>query len=118
LPVQNMAWNWNSAAGGDNGFTGSVQVNFAPCMAVAQVSMSQCTPGLGAIGISQYTTRATPSGPDQQHNNSMQFWPDGAVATWFPPVAYDPLMTAATATFNVGGNEQEITGTIMVWLWS
>jgi hypothetical protein len=118
LPVQAMAWNWNTAEGGDDGFTGSIQVNFAPSSAVAQVSISQCTPGLGAIGISQFVTRATPAGPDQEHDNSMLFWPDGAVAAWYPPVAHDPLMTGVTATFNVGGNEQQITGTVMVFLWS
>jgi hypothetical protein len=117
MPVENMAWNWNCALGGDNGFTGSIQVNFAPTMAVAQTSLTQGTGGLGLIGISQYVTRSQPDGADEYHNIPLDL-SGGAITYGYPPLVYDPLMTGVTATFLVGGDLDQITGTLMVSLWS
>lgn len=105
MAVQNMAWNW--------GWAVSLQVNFAPTLAVAQCSLSQADgDGLCAGGITQYRTRTTPSGPDQDHN----FGISGG-SYWLPPVAFDPLMTSVSAELDVGENQQG-TMTLMVWLWS
>ena len=118
MPVQNMAWNWDTAMGGSDGGTFSIQVNFAPTMAVAQTSMSQSSGALGLIGISQYVTRTDPNGPDQYHNIPFESWPDGSISTGYPPIAYDPMMTSVTATIMVGGGDDQATGSIMVSLWS
>jgi hypothetical protein len=117
MPVENMAWNWHCALGGDNGSTASIQVNFAPTKAVAQTSLTQGTGGLGLIGISQYVTRSQPDGADEYHNIPLDF-SDGAVTYGYRPLVYDPLMTGVTATFLVGGGNDQITGTLMVSLWS
>jgi hypothetical protein len=110
MPIQNMAWHWGSAW---NGATVTLQVNFAPQMAVAKASLSGANgDGLCMGGIRQYRTRTTPAGPDQDHN--FQWNPQFG----YPPVAYDPLMTSATADLVVGGSGQQGVMTLMVWLWT
>ncbi len=114
MPVQNMAWNWIGGQGGSNGGSATIQVNFAPTMAVAQCSLSQADgEGLCAGGITQYVTRSEPAGPDQDHNFSI-----ANLTYWLPPMAYDPLMTSVTAELDLGGNEQQGTLLLMVSLWS
>jgi|SRR3954447_8582708 len=108
MPVQNMAWHWGAA------FSTSVslQVNFAPTQAVAQCYLSQADGGgLTAGGITQYRSRATPTGPDQDHNFEV------SNPAWLPPLAYDPLMTSASARLDEG-QDQQGTLTLLVSLWS
>jgi hypothetical protein len=109
MAVQNMAWSWGWAVNSSV----SLQVNFAPTLAVAQCSLSQADgDGLCAGGITQYRTRTTPSGPDHDHN----FGISGG-SYWLPPVAFDPLMTSVSAELDLGDNQQG-TMTLMVWLWN
>ena len=109
MPVQNMAWNWNWAVNS----SASMQVNFAPTMAVAQCTLSQADgDGLCAGGITQYVTRTQPNGQDQFHN----FGVSGGTY-WLPPLAYDPLMTSVSAELDVGDSQQG-TMTLLVSLWS
>ncbi len=99
---------------GDDGYTGSMQLNFPPSRAFAQVSLSQASGGgLIAVGISQYVTRRKADGADHYHNQSITFDSSGAVLTCYPPTAYDPLMTSVTATFTLGDG-QDVTGTLVV----
>ena len=120
MPVENMAWavvEEYAALGGSH----SIQVNFGPTMAVAQVSLSAVSvaylltgtdlgeldepaPVYGVAYISQYRTRTQPDGPDQDHNVGCY-------------VAFDPLMTSATAGLYVGVGSQARMS-MMVWLWS
>jgi hypothetical protein len=101
MPVQNMAWNWIGGYGGDDGGSASIQVNFAPAMAVAQCSLSIADgDALVAGGITQYVTRTEPAGPDQDHNFSIV-----GDTYWLPPMAYDPLMTSVTAELDLAINK-------------
>jgi len=115
MPVQNMAWSWNWATGGE-GFddtTASMQVNFAPTMAVAKTTLSGTNAiGLCMGGITQYRTRTQPNGPDQHHNFG---WDPNF---GYPPMVYDPNMTSVSAELHVRGNRQVGVMTLMVWLWS
>jgi hypothetical protein len=121
MPVENMVWAVVEV-GWTHGGSHSIQVNFGPTMAVAQASLSAVSevprvPRLGGPSsdilwfygmayISQYRTRTQPDGPDQDHN----------VGAY---VAFDPLMTSATAALVVdGGGNQEVAMSMMVWLWS
>lgn len=61
--------------------------------------------------ITQYRTRQTPDGPDQEHD----FGWDSNFG--YPPVAYDPIMTSVSAELDVGGNYQQGVMTLLVWLW-
>ena len=109
MPVQNMAWQWGWAVGNST----SLQVNFGPTQAVALCSLSQADgDGLCAGGITQYRSRTTPSGPDQDHNFSVT-----GTTYWLPPMAFDPLMTSVSAELDTGQNQQG-TMTLMVWLWT
>jgi hypothetical protein len=58
-------------------------------------------------GITQFRTRTTPNGPDQDHN----FGWDSNFG--FPPVAFDPIMTSVSAQLDVGGGQQGVM-TLMV----
>jgi hypothetical protein len=108
MPIQNMAWSWNSASGSSV----STQVNFAPTQAVAQCSLSQADgDGLCAGGIKQFRTRTQPDGPDQDHNF------DVSNPVWLPPVVFDPIMTSVSAQLDLGQRQQG-TMTLMVWLWN
>jgi hypothetical protein len=112
MPVQNMAWNSRWAYGGDDGISASMQINFPPQLAVAQASLSGANgDGLCMGGITQFRTRTTPSGPDQDHNFG---WDPNF---GFPPVAFDPIMTSVSAELAVGGNGQQGVMTLLVWLW-
>ena len=109
MPVQNMAWQWGWAVSSSV----SLEVNFAPTMAVALCSLSQADGGgLCAGGITQYRARTQPDGPDQDHNFSIS-----GGTYWLPPMAYDNLMTSVSAELDVGQNQQG-TMTLMIWLWS
>lgn len=109
MPVENMAWNGCWAVYD----TETVQINFAPTQAVVLCSLSQADgDGLCACGITQYRTRTTPGGPDQDHN----FGISGG-SYWLPPNAFDRLMTSVTAELDTG-EDQQGTMTCMVWLWS
>lgn len=109
MPVQNMSW---ASRWAYNGASASMQINFAPQLAVAQASLSGANgEGLCMGGIKQYRTRTMPTGPDQDHN-----------FTWnsnfgYPPTAFAPIMTSVTAELVVGGNGQQGVMTLLVWLW-
>jgi hypothetical protein len=108
MPVQNMAWHWGAASS----TSVSLQVNFAPTQAVAQCYLSQADRGgLTAGGITQFRSRATPTGPDQDHNFEV------SNPAWLPPLAYDPLMTSVSARLDEG-QDQQGTLTLLVSLWS
>ena len=51
MAINNMAWNSGWAYGGDNGTSVSMQVNFAPQMAVAQASLSGAEGGGLCMGV-------------------------------------------------------------------
>jgi len=113
MAIMNMAWNSRWAYGGDNGTSASMQINFAPTMAVAQVSLSNADgDGLCGGGINQYRTRTTPGGADSDHNFS---WNTNSA---LPSLAFDHLMTSVTAEIVVGGDGQSGVMTLVVWLWS
>jgi hypothetical protein len=112
MPVENMAWHEAWGYGGDTGVSHTVQINFGPTMAVAQVSLSGTNgEGMHRAGITQYRTRATPDEPDQDNDFSWD------TSGGFPSVAYDPNMTSVTAQLDLGA-EQGLHMTLMVWLWS
>jgi hypothetical protein len=107
VPVNNMAWNWAWASSS----SASRQVNFAPTMAVAQVSLSGADgEGLCRAGITQYRTRTTPSGADHDHNFG---W---STNFGYPPIAYDPIMTSVTADLVMGSGQSGVMS-VMVSLW-
>jgi hypothetical protein len=112
MAIENMAWNWRWAYGGDPGTSVSMQINFPPQLAVAQASLSGANgDGLCMGGITQYRTRA-PNGQDEDHNFG---WDPNF---GFPPVAFDPAMSSVSAELAVGGNGQQGVMTLMVWLWT
>ncbi|HZZ11570.1 MAG TPA: hypothetical protein VFE79_12845 [Paraburkholderia sp.] len=112
MAINSMAWNWGWAYGGSGGTSASIQVNFAPQMAVAQASLSGADGnGLCMGGVSQYRTRASPDGQDEDHDFG---WNSNF---GYPPVAYDPIMSSVTAQLTVGGNGQQGVMTVLVWLW-
>jgi hypothetical protein len=99
-----------------DGASGSFQFNFAPTYAVAQTSLSQASNGLGLVGISQYVTRSTPSGPDNPPHN-FPFATPSVVTYGYPAVAAVSKMTSVTASFLIGGGGDQMTVTLLVFLF-
>jgi hypothetical protein len=116
MSCQSMAWNWDWVFGGSDGYTASMQVNFSPSNAFAQTSLSVGSPGLGIIGISQYVTRPQPNGPDQYNNLSAVYAGGGGIIC-YPPIAYDPAMTSVTALLVCGGGDDQMAGSLLVWIF-
>lgn len=112
MSVTGMHYNTGWAYGGDDGYSYSVQYNFAPSNALAQTSLSAAIgDGLCACGIRQYRIRPVPNGPDQDINYGWNYI--GA----YPPSVYDLHMTSVTAELDVGGNGQSGYMTLNVWFW-
>ena len=113
MAVSGMNYNWGWAYGGDDGYSVSLQYNFARSYAVAQVSLSGASgDGFCSGGITQYRKRPVAGGPDQDVNFN-----------WNPNFGYpatvdDPHMTSASASLEVGGNGQAGVMTLNVWFFS
>jgi|ERR1041385_7630863 hypothetical protein len=113
MAVSGMHYNWGWAYGGDDGYSVSLQYNFGRSYAVAQVSLSGANgDGLCMGGITQYRKRPVANGPDQDVNFG---WSSNY---GYPPSVYDPNMTSASATLEVGGNGQQGVITLNVWFFS
>lgn len=108
MPVSGMHYNWGCATSS----SWSVQYNFAPSFAVAQVSVIAFGGGgLHGGGVTQYRIRPDPNGPDQDVDFS---WNSNF---GYPPSVYDPNMTSVTAELDVG-QDQEGVMTLNVWFFS
>jgi hypothetical protein len=107
MAVTGMHYTWGWAS--DNDW--SVQYNFSPARAVAQVSLSQAVEqGLCAGGITQYRTKPLPNGPDHDVNFG---WNPNFI---YPPSVHDPQMTSVTAEL-VASVGQQGTMTLNVWFF-
>jgi hypothetical protein len=120
--VVGMIYTWASG-GGDDGYTTSLEVSFAPAPAVAQVSLSEVgyngAEGDVICGITQFQTRhGDPSGPDDPPVNLGAWTRRADNSDWFglPPSVSDDRMTRVTAELwmNFG---QFGTCTLNVWIW-
>jgi hypothetical protein len=109
MPVQGAYYRWEWGYGGDDGGSGSVQVNFRPSNALALVALSAASgEGLCSGGITQYRTRDA-NGSDQDHNLPWSINFGG-----FPPLARDPNMTSVTAELDLGAHQSGAM-TLVVW---
>jgi hypothetical protein len=112
MAVSGMNYSWGWAYGGDDGTSLSLQINFARSFAVAQVSLSGANAdGFCQGGITQYRKRPDAGGPDKDVNFNWD--PNG-----YPPSVYDPHMTSASASLEVGGDGQGGVMTLSVWYFS
>jgi hypothetical protein len=112
MAVQDMGWDWEWVFGGDDGYTASKQYNFAPTNQLVQTSLSVGSPGLGIIGLTQYTTRPQPNGPDQTVNLPAVYASNGGIIC-YPPLAYDPNMTSVTWVLVCGGGLAQMAGSLL-----
>jgi len=113
VAVQSMSWGWEWVFGGDDGYTATIQWNFAPVNAMVQTSLSVASPGLGIIGISQYITRPQANGPDHFHDLSPVYQDGGIIC--YPPIAYDPSMCGVTWLLMCGGGLDQMAGTALMF---
>lgn len=93
--------NWNWGYGGDDGITVSLFLSFSPSpYMIAQTTLSNAvSQGLLFAGITEYTVRPVPNGPDQPVTFT---WNDNF---GFPASVWDNNMSSVTAEMNIGGGD-------------
>lgn len=103
-------WNW--CFGGDDGYSATVYMSFAPINGVAQTTLGTCfADGYAGLGFPTYTVRPTHGGGDVPVTHGFNSYYD------FPPNVWNDNLSSVTAELDLGGGLQSASFVVNVFAW-
>jgi hypothetical protein len=112
LMSQLIGTGWKWCFGGDNGYSATLYMSFAPINGVAQTTLGTSFAfGFAGVGFPTYTYRPNPNGGDIPVNHGFSEYYD------YPPNVWNAHLSSVTAELDMGGDLQSASMVVNVFAW-